>query len=851
MATLAHDSGLVGAMPFGLSDAEAARALASNGPNSLPPPPITSLLGRIIRSLRDPLVLVLLGAVVLTATTRDVADSIVIGLVILVNTTLAVRQEIRADQAVRELEGLLSPSARVVRNGRQKSVPVADITLDDVVVLAEGDLVPADCLVLQSFQLEVVEAALTGESLPVDRGEPSGPEDPFGRLWSGTSIAHGRALARVTAIGSDSALGHIASLLGTVRTTTPFQRRMTQLSAILAVSAVALCLLVGAIGLVRGQSLELMLLTAASLAVAAVPESLPVVVTISLALAARRMAHRHAVVRNLAAVETLGSVTLLATDKTGTLTEARMEVGDWWTPLDFGPGVLWEAVALCNDAGSGGEPSESGSREGFQRRRGLGSPMEVALLRAADQFGTSPDAVRERWPRVDEVAFDRERKRMTTVHGSVEQGFWTICKGAPEAVLVPDVVPAAGPLVAEALGRAHELAATGARVLAFAGKRHDVLVEPYERDLELIGLVSLNDPPRAEARRTVAACQDAGVDVALITGDHPGTAAFIAHAVGIGDARETPALGGKEEAALPSLAQYRVIARATPAEKLGLVVEWQRAGHVVAMTGDGVNDAPALRRADIGIAMGDRGTEVARQAADLVLADDNLTTVVAAVEEGRRVYANIRRFLLYGIAGGASEIAVMLAGWVVGLPLPLLPAQILWVNLLTHSFAGAALGSEPLEQGAMHQPPRDPAQGVLGGGLWWRILVMAAVLATVSLAAGGLADPAVAQSSILLALGSGQLALAWAVRARAMAAHEQERASGLHGTNDSVRPVQARLALPGGLAVALLLLVSAVAVPPLRALLTTEAVTPAAATWPALAAVTAYATARIVRPKAF
>jgi P-type Ca2+ transporter type 2C len=839
------------AVPAGLSEDEAARRRERYGPNTLPPPPATPLLVRVARSLRDPLVLVLLGAVVLTLATADVPDAIVITMVIVVNTTLAVRQEVRADQAVRELAGLLSPHAQVVRDGRHRSVPVADVTVGDLVVLAEGDLVPADCTVLEAVDLEVVESALTGESLPVDKHalDPAhGADDPSVLLWSGTSLAHGRALARVTAVGPDSALGRIAGLLATGRATTPFQRRMTQLSAILAGTAVALCLLVAAIGLVQGQSLELMFLTAASLAVAAVPESLPMVVTISLALAARRMARRHAVVRNLAAVETLGSVTLLATDKTGTLTQASMAVDDWWTAPDAGPDELWEAVALCNDAGRTG---------GGQR--GLGSPMEVALLHAAEQHGIGIDAVRGRWQRVHEVAFDRDRKRMSTVHQAPDGGYWTICKGAPEAVLAPSVVDVGPELRAEALRRAHRLAETGSRVLAVAGKHHAAVAEPLERDLELIGLVSLNDPPRAEAAGTVAACHGAGVDVALVTGDHAATAAFVARAVGIGDHGEVAARGGEGEDAVPRLAGSRVIARATPADKLGLVMEWQRQGEVVAMTGDGVNDAPALRRADIGVAMGDRGTEVARQAADLVLSDDNLTTVVAAVEEGRRVYANIRRFLLYGIAGGASEIIIMLTGWTVGLPLPLLPAQILWVNLLTHSFAGAALGSEPLEPDAMKRPPRDPEEGVLGAGLWWRTLVMAAVLAVVSLAAGRLAKPEAAQTTILLALGAGQLAVAWAVRSRGRERLSAGRGDGMPArqtdpaapSGDQRRPAwQARLALPAGLLAAGVLLV-VVVTEPLQALLSTQAVTLSGAVWPALAALTAYVAARAVRPRAF
>ena len=807
----------------GLTGAEAQRRLAEVGPNSVPPPPPQPVWRRVIRAVRDPMVLVLLAAIVLTLATGDFADAAVISAVVLVNTVLAVRQEVNADRAVAALSAMAAPHCRVLRDEVERSVPSAEVVPGDVVVLTEGDLVPADATLLESASLRVDESMLTGESVPVDKAPgPAGGESAggdvsgegsadgaveAGTVSAGTVVVHGRGVARVSATGADSAMGRIAALLGGPPVPTPLQRRMAQLSAVLASAAVALCALVLVIGLARGESLETMVLTAISLAVAAVPESLPVVVTVSLALAARRMARRHAVARNLAAVETLGSVTLLATDKTGTLTRARMEAVDSW----LAPGVLdrdlLRAAALCNDARV---PTDGG--------RELGDPTEVALLHLARAAGVDPDALRRAYPRLSERAFDRQRMRMSTTHESLVPGgpAVVVCKGAPESVLDPHVLDEPGEVLEQARQRSQAMADEGCRVLALAERElGDPAADPAavadpESSMRLLGLVALHDPPRDGAAATIGACHDAGIDVVLVTGDHRATADAIARQVGI-------------------LGDGAVMARATPVDKLDAVRRWQADGHVVAMTGDGVNDGPALKRADIGVAMGGRGTEVARQAADLVLADDDIGTVVAAVEEGRRVYANIRRFLLYGIAGGTSEVLVMLAGPFLGNPLPLLPAQILWINLLTHSFVGAALGSEPVEAGSMRRPPRSPREGVLGGGLWWRILLVAALLAAASLVVAARAPADVARSATLLALGAGQLGVAWGVRSRPRAGEQ---------------PNPALAAAIGG---AGLMLVAPVVLPPLQALLSTTTVPGWGWAFAAGAALTAYVLTRILR----
>lgn len=761
----------------GVSSAEASARLKRDGPNLLPQKPPIPVWRRVASQLRDPLIIVLLIAAVLTIVTGDWTDTAVITLVIAVNTAVGVGQEIRADRAITALAQLATPEARVVRDGHQQQISASDVVVGDLLVLAEGDIVPADADMVESAALLVDESALTGESVPVDKagGSP---------VSSGTVVVRGRGRAVVTATGAASASGRIASLMVKGSGLTPLQRRLVGVGRLLAGVAVLLSTLVLALGLVRGQPVELMVVTAISLVVAAVPESLPAVVTLSLALGARRMAARSALVRSLPAVETLGSVTVLATDKTGTLTEGRMVAQKIWTPSaeatisgsgyapdgdivydrSLGTASLTElltAATLCNDARLA--PSQDTGGEWTA----LGDPTEAALLAAAAKLGLDRQDVQARFPRVAELAFDSDRKRMSTVHLLPSGRARVICKGAPEALLHPPVLVDDPALLAHAAARADQLAHAGYRVLAVAGTEFDAVPETVpESGLSLLGLIAILDPPRPSAAAAIADCQRAGIRPLLITGDHPGTARAIATDLGIIDAgdrvvdcREPGALG-QEPAG--------VYARATPEQKLDIIQGLQARGGVLAMTGDGVNDGPALRRADIGVAMGKRGTEVARQAADLVLADDNLDTVVAAVEEGRRVYANIRRFLVYGLSGGAAEIAVMLLGPFVGLPLPLLPAQILWINLLTHGLPGVALGGEPTVPGAMAGPPRHPGQSILGAGLWQRVIRIAVVLTVVTLGVAIWASQTGRpwQSMAFFALGATQLGVALGSRTR-------------------------------------------------------------------------------------
>ena len=802
----------------GLTSAEAARRLADVGPNSLPRPRRVTPAGRVLTQLRDPMILLLLAAGIVTVLVGDAADAAVIALVVVVNTAVGVTQDLRADQAIAELDQLTAPVAEVVRDGRRLEVPAADVVPGDVVRLDAGAIVPADLRLLEAATLRIDESAMTGESQPVDRSV--GEE-----VLAGTVATRGRAVGEVLRTGADSGLGRIAGLIGTARVReTPLQRRLRRLSRDLVLAVLAIGVVVVVLGLVRGEPLVQTSILAVSLAVAAVPESLPAVVTISLALGAHRMAQRHALVRHLPAVETLGSVTVLASDKTGTLTEGRMVAGAVWVApghrydvsgTGYAPhgdvvpdGVaapdgsldrLLRDAALCNDARLV-EPTADGDAWGA-----AGDTLEAALLALAAKGGARPDEVHRAWPREDEVPFEAERGWMATTHraASGEQAL-RVCKGAPEAVL--DLVAPPEPLRGTAAAETTRLAAQGFRVIAVADAASYDGTPPDDLPLELVGLVGIADPPRAVSHDVVADCQAAGIAVVLVTGDHPVTADAIADRLGITEEGSTTVTGPEVAAGVEpdSLADTRVYARIRPEQKVQIVQALQERGDVVAMTGDGVNDAPALRNADIGVAMGKGGTEVARQAADLVLADDDLRTVVVAVEEGRRIYSNIRNFLRYAVSGGLAEVLVVVLGPLVALGVPLLPAQILWINMLTHGLPGVAFGAEPAQQSAMQQPPRSPNESVLGAGLAVQIGWVGATIGTLSLLAGVAADLAGwdIQTTIFLTLGAAQLAVAMALRAPG---HLGEK-----------RPLD--LAVAG----AATLQVAGVYLPPLQSLLGTE-----------------------------
>jgi Ca2+-transporting ATPase len=714
------------------------------------------------------MIVLLCAAFAVVLAVGDVSDAVIIALVVVLNTSIGVVQEVRAENAIAALDRMAAPRARVRRDGRILEVAAADLVEGDVVRLEAGDVVPADLVLAEAVDLEVDEAAMTGESVPVPRVAGSD-------VLSGTVVTRGRGFGTVARTGPDSGLGRIAALIASTRLRpTPLQRRLSRLSRELVVATSLLCALVMALAVLRGTSWTDSLILAVSLGVAAIPESLPAVVSVALAMGAYRMARRAAVVRWLPAVETLGSVSVLASDKTGTLTEGRMTVQRLWTPDGYSGvtgvgydvhgeldgdgaagatvGRLLRDVVLCNDAGlARGEAADW---------RIIGDPMEGALLVAAAKHGITQPALRARWTRIDETPFDSQRQYMRTVDRSAA-GVLEVVKGAPEVVL-RRVRPTEH--ADQARRAAGSLAEQGFRVLAVADR-----MPGQEPELDLVGLVAIADPPRTDAADVVAACREAGIRTVLVTGDHPATARAIADRIGIvrqeGEVVDGAAVARGEHA--DRVESIDVYARIRPEQKVDIVDAWRAQGHVVAMTGDGVNDAPALRRADIGVAMGDRGTEVARQAADLVLADDNLRTVVTAVGEGRRIYTNIRTFLRYGLAGGLAEVLVILVAPFVGILVPLLPAQILWINMLTHGVPGVAFGGEPLDPRVMQHPSPSPERSVLGGGLLRQVVVSGVLIAIVSLAAALLAEGQGwhVQTAVFLTLGLAQLGLALAVRA--------------------------------------------------------------------------------------
>ena len=742
----------------GLSDDEAAARLTSDGPNELlgtPPPPAWQVL---VRQFRGAVVFVLLAAAVISAAIGDVRATSVILAVIVLNAGLGFFQERRAERAVLALREMAAPFARVIRHGEAHAVPAAALVVGDLIELEAGDVVPADARLVDAPNLRVNESALTGESVPVDKtatpiDATEGREvaDRRNMVLKGTAISYGRGRAVVTATGMSTALGRVASLLEAHQApATPLQVRLAGLGRQIAMATVGVCAVVFAIGFARGEKASEALLASVSLAVAAIPESLPAVVTISLALGAMRMAQKQALIRKLPAVETLGSVTVIASDKTGTLTEGRMVVERVWLPgnCEFavtGAGYepagelhlissdcvcdgdvrrLLAAGVLCNDAGLIPPDDAGGSW------KSAGDPTEAALLALAGKGGISVADLRHAFPRLAEEPFDSRRKRMTTYHATPEGDVLTVTKGAVEVLGGdPDVH-----------GQAVLYARQGYRVLVIAAGRFASLTEAENATtgrLPVRGLVAITDPPRAAVADAIAAARTAGIRTVMITGDHPSTARAIADRLGLldGGAVITGAelAGETAEQLVTRVGDIAVYARTTPEQKLAIVEALQAAGHVVAMTGDGVNDAPALRRADIGVAMGLAGTDVAKEAADMVLADDNFTTIVAAAREGRRIYDNIRRFVRYGLTGGSAEIWVMLVGPLLGLPLPLLPVQILWVNLLTHGLPGLALGVERADPDGMRRPPRPRDENILGRGLWQHVLAYGALTAVVAL----------------------------------------------------------------------------------------------------------------------
>ena len=787
----------------GLTSAEAQKRLAQYGPNELQEKAGRSRLKILWEQFSNILTVLLILAALVSMFLGDWIEAIAIFVIVILNGVLGYTQEYRAEQSMAALKKMSVPVVRARRDGRLVEISARELVPGDMVVLETGNILPADGRVTQSVNMRVEEAALTGESEPVsknpdlvfDSGLALG--DRKNMVYSGTLVNYGRGEYVVTATGMDTELGHIANLIqGVEEENTPLQQRLDRLGRVLAWGALALVTAVIVLGLLRGEDdYKELLLTGVSLAVAAVPEALTAVVTIALSLGAQRMLKRHALIRRLPAVETLGSVTIICSDKTGTLTLNRMTVQVLdlanhefrFTQTGEGNNLHLERVA-GEDPTPGSTPaldlllisgalnSDATLSDIDSDAASIGDPTEAALVDAAAQVNLRKPDLDRAFPRLAEVPFDSTRKRMTTLHKLPETAvelppslapvwqqlydktetsaaYVAFTKGAIDGLL--EISPKLWidghitPLDDEWRQRimeAHdEMAAKGMRVLGVALRPWDSppdekTEKSLEQDLILLGMVGMIDPPRPEVKEAVAQCKAAGIRPIMITGDHPLTARHIARQIGITD-NDNFITGQELDRLSPSELEARVknvsvFARVSPEHKLRLIDIYQKQGNIVSMTGDGVNDAPALKKADIGVAMGITGTDVAKSAAEMVLLDDNFATIVAAVEEGRIIYDNIRRFIKYLLTCNVSEIAVMLIGPFLGMPLPLLPLQILWMNLVTDGLPALALGIEPPEKDVMARPPYSATQSVFGRGMPTFIMVFGVVLSVLALGTG-------------------------------------------------------------------------------------------------------------------
>ena len=738
----------------GLTENEATARLAKHGVNDIAREKGRGPLRIFASQFTDFMILVLLTAAVISGVLGEPVDAVAIIVIVILNAAVGALQEYRAQRAVEALRRMAAPEARVIRNGETRMIRALDVVPGDLVLLEPGDVVAADLRLLETENLAIDESALTGESVPVEKSEaileatdlPVG--DRLNMAHKATFVGRGKARAVAVATGQATEIGRIADLLSDDKgIRTPLQQRLTRFGRHLALGVLAICTVIFFVGLLQGQAPLLMFLTAVTLAVAAVPEALPAVITVSLALGARKLSRRKALVRRLPAVETLGSVTFICADKTGTLTENRMSVGSLATAeerLDSIPQgaerLLWrrlgEALALNNEVRS--------TADGL-----VGDPTEVALYIAAQRAGFEKTEIMERLPQIGILSFDAERKLMTTLHRE-NGGIIAFAKGAPETVIATcDGMLSGDEKVAldkdSLLDHAESLASEGYRVLALGCRElpeapADVTAATVETGMTFLGLVGLIDPPRAEAAQAVEDCKAAGIVPVMITGDHPDTALSVARRLGIAEKFASvlagPDLKRMSDEELADHAQRtRVYARVDPEQKIRIVRALQDAGEFVAMTGDGVNDAPALKRANIGIAMGERGTDVAREAADMVLLDDNFATIVAAVREGRCIYDDIRKFIKYTMSSNSGEIWTLFLAPFLGLPIPLLPIQILWINLVTDGLPGLAFSAEPAERGIMQRPPRPPNESIFAHGMWQHMLWVGLLIGALSISA--------------------------------------------------------------------------------------------------------------------
>ena len=741
----------------GLTSDEARKRLEKFGPNRLESSDKKSLVKKIIDQLADPMVILLVIAAIVSAFTGDAIEAVIIVAIVVINAIMSIIQEGRAEDSVAALQRMSSPEATIIRDGLRKKVKADELVPGDVVVIETGDIIPADMRLLESSNLQIDESSLTGESVAVEKDfskvfdSEVGIGDRDNYAFSSSIVTYGHGKGLVTATGHDTEIGKIATSLENVEAKdTPLQKQLNKLSKLLAVLVVIVCILVFVVGYFRSE-MKLLdnFMVAVSLAVAAIPEGLTAVVTIVLSIGMNRMAERKAIVKNLLSVETLGSTTVICSDKTGTLTQNEMTITKVYTNGDEfeveGSGyepkgdirdsngdvvdnheqikLLMTIASLCNDANL--------TREGDVYKI-TGDPTEGAMLTFSEKWNINQENLNEKHPRLDEIPFDSTRKMMTTFHEQ-EGEYYGFTKGAPDIVIGKcsktlvdgKMVDFTDELKKKALKKNTDLASSALRVMAYAFKPMETLEteltsENIEYDMVFVGLTGMIDPPRPEAKAAVKECHESGIDVVMITGDYFETALAIAKELGIATSRDQAMQGSElndktEEEIREIVKTKRIFARVSPENKVQLVKAFGQNGEIVAMTGDGVNDAPAIKNADIGISMGITGTDVAKDTADMILVDDNFATIVNAVEEGRVIFANIKKFVSFLLSCNIAEVLIVFLSILFGLPSPLTPIQLLWLNLVTDAFPALALGVEPAEPGIMEEDPRDPRESIISG----------------------------------------------------------------------------------------------------------------------------------------
>ncbi len=731
----------------GLSTEEAEKRLKEFGPNELIEKERKTPFQMFFDQFKDLMIIILIAAAIISGFIGEISDTIVIIVIVILNAIIGFVQEYRAEKAMSALKKMAAISAVVNRDGKTQTIDTKYLVPGDIVHITAGNIVPADLRLIEAYNLKIDEAALTGESVPSEKFTNTiydnlSVADRKNMAYKGTLVTYGRGIGVITATGMNTEIGKIASMLQEQEDLkTPLQKRLEQFGKKLSYTIIAICLIIFVVSILRGEKPLLMLLTAISLSVAAIPEALPAVITISLALGAKKLVRQNALIRKLPAVETLGSVTYICTDKTGTLTLNKMTVEKVFINeklLEATDDELFlKALALSNDA----KKAPDGNI--------IGDPTEVALYEYSAKYGYIKEEIEKNHERIAEIPFDSERKCMTTIH-KWNNKYISITKGAIEVILENSrnimINGETKPIDKQVLHKvSDEMAFKGLRVLGIGLKFIETIPEnlssiDLETNLTLIGFVGLLDPPREEVKEAVSLCKQAGIIPVMITGDHPLTAVNIAQRIGIIEAFDAKTIITGKELEKLSLEEFekrvlniRVYARVAPEQKLMIVKALQDKGQYVAMTGDGVNDAPALKRADIGIAMGITGTDVSKESADMILLDDNFATIVKAVKEGRRIFDNIKKFIKYTMTSNSGEIWTIFLAPFLGLPIPLLPIHILWINLVTDGLPGLALAYEPAEKNIMQRPPRDPKESIFAEGLSYHIIWIGLLIGGVSL----------------------------------------------------------------------------------------------------------------------